>query len=196
MNEETTGSKAETVIEEAGKEEFVSKKAYGEVSSSMHKYKSELKDTRARLNELEEEKRAAEKEALAEQGKWEELYNKNQEELTAVKNERANEQDKFVDYHKKNSVLNKVGGFKRDEYNKFIDVNAISMNEDGSIDNASLELEIDRIRQTYPELLKEGSGTKLPNSAPQSNDMGTVDASELSGVAKNEYFKNYIKNNK
>ena len=87
-----------------------------------------------------------------------------------MKNERASEQNQFVDYHKKNSVLDKVGGFKRDEYNKFIDVDSISMNEDGSIDSVSLDIEIDRIRQSYPELLKTASGTKLPNHAPQGEE--------------------------
>ena len=188
--------KNEVKNEETQKEDFVSKKAYTDVSADMHKYKNQLKETQAKLNELEAERLASEKEALAEQGKWEELYKKNQEELNAVKSERANEQDKFVDYHKKNSVLNKIGGFKRDEYNKFIDVSSINMNEDGSIDEASLELEIDRVRQSYPELLKTGSGTKLPNDAPKGNNAGEIDAAKLTGAEKSEYFKNYIKNNK
>jgi hypothetical protein len=188
--------KEEVKIDETPKEDFVSKKAYQDVSTDMHKYKQELRDTQAKLNQLQAEREAVEREALAEQGKWEELYQKNQTELEAVKQERAGEQNKFVDYHKKNSVLNKVGGFKRDEYNKFIDVNNIEMNEDGSIDETSLELEVDRIRQSYPELLKTGSGTKLPNDAPKGNDLGDIDASKLDGAEKSEFFKNYIKNNK
>lgn len=188
--------KNEEVKKETPQEDFVSKKAYQEVSTDMHRYKQELRETQARLNEIQAEKEAREREALAEQGKWEELYKKNQQELEAAKQERASEQNKFVDYHKKNSVLNKVGGFKRDEYNKFIDVNNIEMNEDGSIDEASLELEVDRIRQSYPELLKTGSGTKLPNDAPKGNDLGEIDPAKLDGAEKSEFFKNYIKNNK
>jgi len=182
--------------DETPKEDFVSKKAYTDVSTDMHKYKNQLKETQMQLNQLQAEREAVEREALAEQGKWEELYKKNQTELETVKQERAGEQNKFVDYHKKNSVLNKVGGFKRDEYNKFIDVNAINMNEDGSIDETSLDLEIDRIRQSYPELLKTGSGTKLPNDAPLGNNVGEQDASKLTGVEKSEYLKSFLKNKK
>ena len=197
MSNEDLESKEQTgeLNTDSPQEDFVSKKAYQDVSGDMHKYKTQLKETQARLNQLEAERQAAEKQALAEQGKWEELYQKNQAELEAVKQERAGEQNKFVDYHKKNSVLNKVGGFKRDEYNKFIDVNSIEMKDDGSIDETSLELEVDRIRQSYPELLKASSGTKLPNEAPKGNSID-VDPTKLDGVEKSEFFKNYIKNNK
>ncbi len=188
QNKEST----EEIKQEAPKEEFVSKKAYSDVSNDMHKYKSELKDVKAMLNQLQAEKSNAEKEVLAEQGKWQELHAKTQEELDTVKAENANNNTKFIDYHKKNSVLNEIGGFKRDEYNSFIDVSKVALNEDGSIEQESLKLEVDRIKQQYPELLKKSSTTRLPNEAPQGNDMGDMSSREMNDVQKNEYFKQLL----
>lgn len=176
------------------KDDFVSKKAYTDVSNDMHKYKSELKDVKAMLNQLNAEKSAGEKERLAEQGKWEDLYQKNELELNALKSERNAEQDKFVNYHKKNSVLNKIGSFKKDEYNRFIQTDKINMNEDGSIDSESLGLEVDRIRQEYPELLKASAGNKLPNDAPNGSTIGdpSSKANDMNAADKNAYFKQLL----
>lgn len=164
--------------------EFVSKKAYQEVSTDMHKYKSELQTTRAKLAEIEAIQEAKEKEALEEQGRWEELYKKSQEQFQTLQSEREQEKSKFVDYHKKNSVLQKIGGFKRDEYNKFIDVRSIQMNEDGSINEDTLISEVDRIKQEYPELIKAASSVKLPKEAPQESEIGNRSYSELSEQEK------------
>jgi len=180
-------------IENEAKEEFVSKKAYQDVSTDMHKYKTDLKETKALLNQIQAEQEAVKKEALAEQGRWEELYNSNQSELDQIKQERDSDKNKFVDYHKKNSVLQKIGGFKRDDYNKFIDVENVSMNDDGSLNEDSLMNEVDRIKQEYPELLKSASNTKLPNDAPKGNEVGPQDANKLQGHEKVQYLKSLIK---
>lgn len=178
---------------EAPKEDYVPKTAYEEVSSDMHKYKNELKETKASLNQLKAEQEAKEKEALAEQGKWQELYEVNQKELENLKQQREEEKNKFINYHKKNSVLQKIGGFKREDYNKFIDVNNIEMNDDGSLDEKSLMGEVDRIKQEYPELLKSASSTKLPNDAPKGSEIDGKDATKLEGVDKANYLKSVIK---
>ena len=173
-------------------ESQVPKKAFTEVSNSMHKYKSELKETKLLLNQMQAEKEATKNEQLAEQGRWKELYDKSQSSLEVSNNERKEEQDKFVNYHKKNSVLTKIGGFKRDEYNNFINVKSITLNEDGSIESSSLIKEVDRIRQTYPELLNGGSAEKLSSNAP-SNNVGDRDYNSLSLTEKDEYRKNLLK---
>ena len=181
------------VKKEEVKEEFVSKKAYSEVASDMHKYKSELKDIKAKLNQLNAEKEAEKNEQLAEQGRWEELYKKQSEDMNRLKQEKSADQDKFIGFHKKNSVLQKVGGFKRDEYNKFINVDAINLNDDGSIDEVSMNLEIDRIRQTYPELLKTSASNKLPNNAPKESNIGGKTYESMTRDEKFEYKKNLLK---
>ncbi len=177
------------------KEDFVSKKAYQEVSSDMHKYKSELAETRARLAEMESIQEAKEKEALEQQGKWEELYKKSQEKFQTLQAEREQEKSQFVDYHKKNSVLSKLGGFKRDEYNKFIDVKSIQMNEDGSINEDTLTAEIDRIRQEYPELLKAQPSVKLPKDAPSYSEVGKKSFDQMSEKERTELKRKLVFDN-
>lgn len=62
----------------------------------------------------------------------------------------------------------KVGGFKKDEYASFINVGAVEMDEQGNIVQDSLEAEVMRIKQSYPELLKGNSAANLPAEAPKS----------------------------
>ncbi len=174
-------------------EDYVSKKAYKEVSQDMHKYKSELQSTKAKLAEIEAIQEAKEQERLEEQGKWEELYKKSQEQFKTLQSEREQEKSKFVDYHKKNSVLQKIGGFKRDEYNNFINVKDIQMNEDGSIDENSLTAEVDRIKQEYPELLKATPSVKLPKEAPNQGEIGNKSYEEMSEHEKAQLKRSLLK---
>ena len=173
-NEEKTNQ------ENTKQDEFVSKKAYQEVSTDMHKYKSELNETKAKLNELLSIQEAKEKEALEEQGRWEELYKQAQDKLTTLQSERDQERNRFVEYHKRNSVLQKLGGFKRDEYNKFVDIENVKLRDDGSIDEDSISAEIDRIKQNYPELIKTSSPTSLPKDAPMQNEVGNKSFESMS----------------
>lgn len=173
-------------------DEFVSKKAYQEVSTDMHKYKSELNETKAKLNELLSIQEAKEKEALEEQGRWEELYKKAQDQLTTLQSERDQERNKFVEYHKRNSVLQKLGGFKRDEYNKFVDIENIKLRDDGSIDEDSISAEIDRIKQNYPELIKSSSPASLPKDAPMQNEVGNKSFEAMSDHERNELKRSLL----
>tara|TARA_B100001971_G_C18266422_1_gene593066 strand:+ start:2456 stop:3079 length:624 start_codon:yes stop_codon:yes gene_type:complete len=178
--------------QESQEEQYVSKKAYQEVSSDMHKYKQELKEKEAKLNELLAIQEAKEKEALEEQGRWEELYKQSQEKLTTLQSERDQERNKFIDYHKRNSVLQKLGGFKRDEYNKFVNIENIELREDGSIDEDSIASEIDRIRQNYPELIKSNSPTSLPKDAPMQNEVGKKSFDQMSEVERNNLKRSLL----
>lgn len=161
------------------KEEFVSRKAYTDVSADMHKYKNELKDAKAALNQINAEKEAAEKERLAESGKWQELAQKLEAEKVDLNNRNTQNEDRFLNYHKKQSVISKTGDFKQDEYHSFIKVENIVINEDNSIDEVSLNAEVDRIKQAYPELLKGSSNTKLPNDAARGSDIGNKTYKEM-----------------
>lgn len=193
---ENSNNDEQTKVESNNNDEggdFVSKKAYSDVTSDMHKYKGKLKDTEAALNQLVAEKEASAREQLAEQGKWEELYTKNQQELEALKVSRVEESNKFIDYHKRNTVLSLTEGFKKDEYNKFINTDSIQMDDNGAIDQESLQAEVDRIKQEYPELLKNSPVRTPPNEAP-SNKVSELDPNELTDAQKDQYFKEMLKN--
>lgn len=176
------------VIEESKIEEgdFVPKKAYASVSQDMHKFKTQLKETQAELNRLKVEKEAAEKQNLVDSEQWKILYEKTQHQLDEVARTRSQEKDQFVNYHKKNAVIRELGGFKKDEYNNFINVSSVEMDENGNISAESLAAEVNRLKQTYPELIKTVTPQNLPSNAPKSIQESVKDYSALTPRERDE----------
>lgn len=146
---------------------FVAKAAYQKVSQDMHKYKSEMKALQAQLEAAKADQEAREKSVLQEQEKWHELYKKSEAKLQQIAQERDSEKSKFIDYHKKNAVIQALGGFKKPDYNKFINTESIEVLEDGSVDSNSIASEVERLRKEYPELIKSTPAQPLPNAAPK-----------------------------
>lgn len=165
QNNENESKSPESEV--ADQDAFVPKKAYQEVSKDMLKYKTEMKNLAAQLSQLQAEKEAKEVAQLQEQEKWHDLYKKSEAKLAQLAQERDTERNKFVDFHKKNAVIEKLGGFKKPEYTKFINTNEIEMNEDGSIVEDSINAQVEKIRKTYPELIKSSPKGELPNAAPK-----------------------------
>lgn len=87
--------------------------------------------------------------------------------MAQLAQERDSERNKFVDFHKKNAVIEKLGGFKKPEYTKFINTQEIEVREDGSVDENSVMSQVEKIRKEYPELIKVSPKTDLPNAAPR-----------------------------
>lgn len=164
QNEET---KPVVDVEVEQEEAFVPKKAYQEVTKDMMKYKSEMKNLSAQIEQLKAEKEAKEVATLQEQEKWHDLYKKSETKLAQLAQERDSERNKFVDFHKKNAVIEKLGGFKKPEYTKFINTQEIEVREDGSVDENSVLAQVEKIRKEYPELIKVSHKTDLPNAAPR-----------------------------
>lgn len=187
QTEQETTNQPEATQEEG----FVPKKAFQEVSSDMHKYKNQLREKEAMLNQLLAEKELQEKQALEEQGRWKELYEKTQNQLEEVNTTRQAEQDKFINHHKKNAVLREIGGFKKDEYSNFINIENVIMDENGNIDRASLDAEVSRLKQEMPELLKNVPGNSLPSNAPMNTEVKQeMSKSELKAKLLADYKKN------
>lgn len=171
-----------------GEEGFVSKKAYGEVSNDMHKYKAKLKETEAILNQLKAEKEQAEINEKKEKQQWELLYKSNEEKLKQIERERMEEKNKFLNYHKKQAVVSGVGGFKKEEYSSFINVDSVQIDENGNVVQESLDAEVNRIRQNYPDLLKGNVSAPLPNEAPKSfNQSLNTDITKMSERERTNY---------
>lgn len=147
-------------------EEFVSKQAYVAVSKDMHTYKQKMKELTAQLEAIKADNEAREVSVLQEQEKWHDLYKKSETKIQELQSIRDQERNKFLEGHKKNSVLQNVS-FKKPDYIRFIDVSKIEVNEDGSISPESVQLEVDRIKKEYPELLKTSAKEMLPDAAPK-----------------------------
>lgn len=153
---------------------FVPKDAYKRVSEDMHKYKNQMKEYQAQVEQFKLEKDEMQKQTLIEQEKWQELYKRSEEKMKFLEAERDNERNKFINSHKLNAVIQQVGGLKRPEYVKFIDVKDVQIKDDGSIDNDSLLSLSERIKREYPELLASSMKTSLPDKAPSSPSPKTI----------------------
>ena len=173
--EENSGANSE-------KEAFVPKDAYENVKNDMFKYKSKFKDMEAELNQLRADREAMERERMEEEGRWKELANKYKSEAEQVKSKYTDSQRKFIDFHKKNAVTAKVGFAKEEYAHKFINVEAIEADENGQINMDSVLAEVNRIKETYPELLK-GDKVSNFNSAPAKKGEVPASNKELKGEA-------------
>jgi len=143
----------------------VSKEAYDKAQAELLKFKKQAEEFGTKYNQLSSEIEAQNKAALEEKEQWHTLYKKSEEKLKAIETERQVEKQKFVESHKVNAVIQTLGGFKKPEYNKFIDASKINVLEDGSIDDKSVTLEVERIKKEYPELVKVGDKKTLPAGA-------------------------------
>lgn len=174
-------------------QEVVSKEAYTKVSQDMHKFKSQYKQLESKLAELQAEQEAREKAALEEKEQWHLLYKKAEEKLKNLESERQQERSKFVESHKQNAIIQSLGGFKKPEYNKFIDTSRITVLEDGSIDESSIQSEVERLKKEYPELIKSNSVKPLPDSAPKGNPPKPLE--QMSPAERNALRRQLIRGN-
>lgn len=165
MAENQVGNQVEPVA--SSKDEFVPKPAFVEVTADMHKYKSKLKETEAKLNQKTEEVESLNRERMEAEKQYKELYEKERDDkvkaLEQIKVERKN----FLDSHKINYLIQELGGVSKAEYIKHANLNAIEVNEDGTIDQKSLKKEADRFRQEHSVLLKNFKLQTPPNEAPK-----------------------------
>lgn len=147
-------------------DELVSKKVVDEYKNDMFKYKAKMKETEGELQKLRDAAVLAEKQSLEDKEEWKLLYEKEKEEGSKARVELENKSKFFVDTSKINSVVQKLGGFKKNEYSKFVNTSNVDVLEDGTFDRDSIAREVDRIKQEFPELLLGPKPSKMPNEAP------------------------------
>lgn len=173
-------------------QDYVSKKAYQEVSTDMHKYKQAMKELQAKLNEFEAEKEAMKRDELTKQEKWKELSDSYKKQLEKLQSERQDEKQKFVNFHKTNAFLENVPLAKK-EFIKFVNLDEIKIDDKGNIDSDNLKKISDSFKQQYPELLKVNNTSRLPSDAPNTDGLKTKNLQEMS---RDELLKLFSKVNK
>ena len=185
MSELVTNVEVEEKTEEIKKDELVSKKVLDQYKSDMFKYKSKMKDTESELQKLRDQIALQEKQTLEDSAEWKTLYEREKEEKTKALGELENKSKFFIDTSKRQSVIQKLGGFRKDSYASFIETSNINMNDDGTFNAESVLAEVDRIKQEFPELIKMTTLGKMPNEAaqnmgqPQNRNLGNLSSSEL-----------------
>lgn len=134
-------------------EEFVSKKAYEEVSRDMHRYKQTAKEAAAAKSEYEAKLKALEEEKLREANQYKELYEREKQEREALAKKAQDERSAYITAVKKSALKSELGGTIKDAYLVHANVSAIELNEDGSINQESLLKVANEFRQNHGELL-------------------------------------------
>jgi hypothetical protein len=158
---ETTVSKSQ--------EDFVSKKAYEEVTKDMHKFKSRYKEASAAKAEYEAKLKAIEEEKLKEQENYKALSEKYQQELEELKHSVQTEKQRNEEIIRKNALKQELGGLVKDQYLSLIDLNEIEINENGLPDKDSLLAVANKFREEHGVLIQSTKGGN-PTSAPPSAD--------------------------
>lgn len=177
---------------EEKQDDLVSKSVLEDYKKDMFKFKEKVRNTEAELQRLRDEKALMEKQSLEENEEWKLLYEREKEEKSKALNELQNKSEFFIETSKKNAVVQRLGGFKKDSYSRFIDTSKIDVSEDGTFDTDSITMEVDRLKQEFPELLKNVSSPgKMPNEAPR--NMGAPQPKKLDNMSMSELLAQYAK---
>ncbi len=147
--------------------ELVPKQTLDAYKNDMFKYKAEKKALEQKLNDIEAGRAKEEEERLKKNQEWQTLFEAEQAKREELEGTLTNQTKKFADAAKVNAVVEVLGGFLKPEYNRFIDVNAVEISEDGIIIQESVDKEVARIKQNFSERLRSKKPAPLPNEAPQ-----------------------------
>lgn len=144
--------------------------------------KKQFSAVTTQLNAMNEAKKKEKEQALLEQENYKELSQTYKSEVQKLKDQQEEYQRKMLDTAKKQAVLNRLGGFKKPDFERFINLDNLLINE-GKIDEVSLEKETNRLKTEYPELLKQDT-PNLPADAPADNRDTEKKYSEMSEKEK------------
>lgn len=147
-------------------EKFVPRKAYEEVTSDMHKYKSQLKDMKAELEQIRAERKAQEEATLIENQKFQELYERAKQENQKLLQDLSEKEEHSKLSAKLSRLKAELGGTIRDEYLQFADLSGIVITEDGSISPDSVREVANKFRQDHPSLLPSAENLNINEKAP------------------------------
>lgn len=146
------------------KEEFVSKKAYEEVTKDMHKFKSKAKEMTAAKVEYEAKLNAIKEDQLKEQEKWKELYENTKAESEKYKADSESEKAQRLTGLKRSALKQELGNVK-DVYLSHANIDSIELNEHGLVDKDTLVVVANQFREEHGALLTSSAGGN-PTSAP------------------------------
>ena len=167
MSEDSIQEKSSEVTEEKKQEDqFVSRKAYQEVSTDMHNYKNTNKDLKAELEKLRADEATRVESEQVKNGEFQALADSYKQKFEESEASRQAEKARVVDLNKMQQISEVVGGFQRSEYAQLaVNLENIKLDENGLIDRATLDAEAVRIKQDHPHLIRSSKGPQLPNEA-------------------------------
>ncbi len=190
---EETKIEDKPVVEEK-KTEVDYAKAAEDYRADMFKFKDRAKSLESELAKMRSESEAVERQNLERNEEWKELYEREKLAKDKAVTDLVDKTDKYIKSGKINAVVQQLGGFKKSEYSKFIEANNIDINENGTFSDESLQKEVDRVRQLYPELLKTHKATStMPSNESVTHSPAPV---SLGKMSKDQLLAQYSKVNK
>lgn len=156
-------------VGKSDEEQFVARKAYEEVSSDMHKFKSKLREAQARAAELEAKLKAEEEAKLKDQQQWQELYEREKAQRENIENQSRQERESYLRTVKLSALKAELGGGIKDEYLQFADIDSIDITEDGTLSSESVQFVANRFRKDHPTLVGKQSSVNITGNAAAGN---------------------------
>lgn len=187
MSEENKDSvqPQDSVNQEQPKSEVVSRKAYEEVTRDMHKNKQKAKELEMALNEVKSQLKAQEEAKMHEQQQYKELFEKRDAELEQVRSEVQKERSRFARSVKVSALKQELGGKVKDQYLNFANLDAIAVNEDGTIDSESLRNVANDFRKEHGQLIPSNESADVTghvassSEQPKQKDVSKMTSDEL-----------------
>lgn len=198
MSEENKdgGAATQENVSQETQNEAVSRKAYEEVTRDMHKNKQKAKELEMALNEAKAQLKAQEEAEMQEKAQYKELFEKRDAELEQLRQQTQAERDRANRTLKITALQRELGGKVRPEYLKFANLDAISIDENDSIDSETLRNVANDFRKEHGQLIPSENSSNVTGHAPGANDdiAIPVDISKMSGKELAAHYAK-LKNN-
>jgi len=152
------------------KAEVVSRKAYEEVTRDMHKNKQKAKELEMALNETQAQLKAQEEAKMHEQQQYKELFEKRDAELEQARQAAQQERSKFTRSVKMAALKQELGGSIKDQYLSFANLDAIAVNDDGTIDSEALRNVANDFRTEHGQLIPTDTSANVTGHAPSTGE--------------------------
>jgi hypothetical protein len=163
-----TEEKAEVEPQSEGRDK-VDHKTFERLLSQKKKRDEELREVRAKLEELETERQQAVEAKLKETQDFKKLAELKDEKLKELTSELTTVREQQLNARKLDRFLTTLDGKVDKKFWSHIDLDAIVVDpESGDIDEMSVSKAVEDFRTTYPEIIRSPKqGQNVPNTYPQ-----------------------------
>ena len=165
--------------------DFVKRSAYEEVSKDMHKYKASYKEIAAEKARLEAELKSREEAKLAEQSRFEELYQREKEEKAKLEQTLRQNQEHLINSVKKTALLRELGDMDP-KYLQHANLESIEVRDDGTLSSESVVAVANKFREENPALVPSNNAGTITDSAPANQTLQSQPTKDVSQMSKDE----------
>lgn len=175
--------------DDQGESQDGKKRKTGKVSIESHrKLLAEKKALQAKLQKIESERQAKEREELEKQGEFKKLLELERQRAQKLETKLSAQEEQDRSRRKLAAVLKNVGGTIHQKYYDLIPYDSVVIDPDtGEVDSLSVTKVVESLRSSYPEIISKGSA-KMPQHAPRGGAK-TISHAEWSKLPSKEMDK-------